>query len=388
MRARSMFVLCACACGAGGVLAACFDLFHSTSSIRTACQIDAAACQPLCATSSEEARRRAQQACAWLGACETPLGRNAFGPCMFEAMLAYDCASNPNHRFRGAAADFWECLASAQDCAAVDACLLGPLPRGCERDAGNYLSCADDSVRVECNDRGIHAESCAGWGQSCATTATGAVCAESTSESCPPQGYGCYGHAIHYCGDDGGIDLGVDCADFGSGRCDGFPDRDAAAWVACIAQIAQEDKGSPDGGDAGPPTCEPSDVATCDGGIAWSCASGIPESLNCAALFDSADACVPGPWKPAFDWTSPCALSPAECTGDSCDGGALTGCFRGAPWSVDCHEAGLGGCQMVTTDNGSQLGAACSLFDGGETGAGGEAGATIGSAQDEASSDP
>src|ERR1700760_2638033 len=101
------------ACGAGAGLVACLDLFHSTHDIETACEIDAArpgcprpravvdAGTDFCAWTREEADTNARSACSWLGACETPLGNNAFGPCYFRALMAFDCEANPNHPVRG-----------------------------------------------------------------------------------------------------------------------------------------------------------------------------------------------------------------------------------------------------------------------------------------------
>src|SRR5579862_5540965 len=83
--------------GAAGCLwlLACSDLFHSTTDLLTACQLDAqtpgcsaetgADANPeantgvtdFCASfTPAEARLHAQNACAWLGACETPMGDN------------------------------------------------------------------------------------------------------------------------------------------------------------------------------------------------------------------------------------------------------------------------------------------------------------------------
>lgn len=108
---------------AGGALVACFDVFHSTSDVLTACESDPTrpGCGPVardaqatadvetdfCAWSPHEAQEHALHACTWLGACETPMGNNAFGPCYFRALLAYDCAANPNHRARHAAHGLW-----------------------------------------------------------------------------------------------------------------------------------------------------------------------------------------------------------------------------------------------------------------------------------------
>src|SRR5580700_933274 len=113
MNRRRSIVLAAGSIAFCAALVACFDLFHSTVDVLTLCTIDAQApgcnessdanvesstSSDFCAWTSGEALSHARHACAWLGACETPMGRNAFGTCMFQALLTYDCSANPNHR--------------------------------------------------------------------------------------------------------------------------------------------------------------------------------------------------------------------------------------------------------------------------------------------------
>jgi len=132
MRTPVLILLAVASATSGAALVACVDLFHSTSDVLTACQRDAQApgCTleagvdagtDFCAWSDEVARQNAAHACAWLGACESPLGRNAFGSCMFEALLAYDCAANPDHRAKGKAHALWDRLWQANSCEAVNA---------------------------------------------------------------------------------------------------------------------------------------------------------------------------------------------------------------------------------------------------------------------------
>jgi hypothetical protein len=377
MRARAIGTLSIMPLAFGAAMVACFDLFHSTRDVLTACEIDAAtpACRTagtpdarvpeagaadLCSWSTVDARRRAEHACAWLGACETPMGKNAFGSCMFRGLMAFDCAANPNHRVKGRSRDLWECLSLAHSCRDVDACVFADATQVLCQSAGNYTACApskNDEVRVECQDAGVmpypkaHGENCALWGQVCAPDVGGGTCAgqgaSDAGTDCPQ---GCYGSAtrLHYCRD--GRDLGLDCASNGAQRCDGFPLATDASWVACVAET-----------DAGAAAWCPADhSATCSAtGLATSCPSGVLERLDCAILLGSANACVPGPFAPEFDWTSPCTVSPPQCGGDSCDGGTVVGCERGAVFSTDCASQGLGACHMVTTDVGGQSRASC-----------------------------
>jgi len=146
----------------GAATVACFDLFHSTADLLTECAIDAATpgCltggKDFCEWTSIEARKHAEHACAWLGACETPMGKNAFGSCVFQGLLAFDCAANPNHRVKGRARELWGCLSLAQSCDDVDACVFAVPPRGLCQSTGDYASCAapQSDVHIECHDAG------------------------------------------------------------------------------------------------------------------------------------------------------------------------------------------------------------------------------------------
>jgi hypothetical protein len=350
---------------AGATSAACFDLFHSTADILTACEIDAGnpLCRPaagadaapptdFCAWSPAQARDHARHTCAWLGACESPMGGNALGPCMFQALLAYDCAANPNHRPKGQALQIWDCLWQAQTCDDVARCVL---PDGAPTCAtpGTYATCAapagvsaGESVRLACGPAQsagpVAAENCALWGQTCATDGKRAACAgDSTGLTCSQSE--CFGTQLHWC--DGG-DIGIDCASNGAQRCDGFPSTSQVQWVACVAES-----------DAG--ACPPDPTARCSGGRARSCPSGVVETVDCAALLGTPDACVSGRLSPDFDWTSPCSLAPPACEGDRCADGGAIGCARGAPFAVDCAAEQLGECRMVGTDLGTAQHAAC-----------------------------
>jgi hypothetical protein len=230
---------------------------------------------------------------------------------MFAAMMAFDCASNPNHPARGRAASAWACLAAATKCTDVDSCV--------SRDVSN----------------------CGGVGQFVA-------CA--VPLACTP-GMSCTSTVIQDCAVDGRA-LVTDCAGSGRQTCDGFPAGDAQ-WVACVPEVDA----------AG--YCTPDLSATCDRGVAHSCPTGVAESLDCSGLlaaarpWQDAGACREGRLDPPFDWTGACALEPPQCSTDACDGGILTGCGRGAAFDLDCFEAGLGACSMVRTDPGSAMHAAC-----------------------------
>jgi hypothetical protein len=357
----------------GAGLVACFDLFHATDDIVTACQIDAhaqgcstpeaaspadaavvEAATDFCAWDASTASQNARHACAWLGACESPLGRNAFGPCMFQALLAYDCAANPSHPVRGRQHALWDCLWSAQSCTDVDHCVFPGGPEGC---GSNGTACVDPpdpngDVRIECVDGGPgRGENCALWGQSCAWDNGPAYCAGnrgSAGLACAGT-FECTGSSIHYCVDAG--DLGIDCSGNGAQACDSFPKPDAS-WVACLPEQ-----------DAAP--CTPDASAQCTDGVAVSCPAAVVETIRCGALLGDAAACISGPLAPPFDWTSPCQI-PSAAGGDAsscaerCSGtDLLTSCARGAAYTVSCSAEGLGPCRAVATDNGQVPGVQC-----------------------------
>jgi hypothetical protein len=343
---------------AAAPLAACFDLFHSTSDLLTACQVDASApgclspeAGPLppeagpsdagsdgpvdfCAWSHSEAKAHAAHACAWLGACEGPTGGNAFGPCMVQALLAYDCTANPNHRSRGRARALWDCLWRATTCGDVDRCLVPGGSPGCRGPGTGCGTGPTADVRFECisADAPTRRENCALWGQTCSIVGTDALCTGGATSCGQP---GCIaGTKIQWCYD-GGVDIGVDCANNGAGQCGLFgSDSDAASgWIACLP-----------GSNAF--TCPPSTTAQCMGSIAFSCPAGVQETVDCAALLDPSGACMPGYLLPPFDWTSPCAVNGGVCPADSCSGSTLTSCARGAPFTVVCANQVLGACQV------------------------------------------
>jgi hypothetical protein len=384
---RSTWALLAASSLAG--LGACFDLFHSTGGVITACQAEPtlAGCErdasvppmldagdagdsggpsSVCAPTSLLARQQADRACAWLGACETPVGRNAFGPCTLQARMAYDCASNPNHRVAGAAFTFWSCMLGAASCDEVDRCVFPDGPQECAvgsafQSCGSADTGGNTDVLLVCDGKSgvVHGENCAMSGQTCTPGGSaGAACTGSAGFDCDNPG--CYAKTLQWCvsGATPSVDLGIDCADNGAQLCGGFPSTDAAAWVACVPNVS---------GDAAA-VCTPSPAATCDdAGVATSCASGVTETIDCATLLGAPGgpgACTSGAFSQSFDWTSPCGLTTPTCTSDACDdaGVTLLGCTRGATLPVDCAEAGLGPCAMVPIvgdDAGAVLGAAC-----------------------------
>lgn len=355
---RALAVVALSLAGLACAIGACTDLFHATTDVLTACEIDAASAgcaadasidrgQPptdFCAWTPVDARAHATHSCAWLGACESALGRNTFGECMIEATLAYDCSVNRAHRVTGARRALWDCLWQAKTCGDVDRCVW---PRGrkpCIQ--GNFTACGsegNDDVRIECHGTGdaMGAENCALWGQACSYDGNQAACAGDRDAGLACTQSGCFGSGIHWCADGG--DVGIDCASLGN-RCQV---SDAGPWAACVPS------------EAGAP-CGPTTAAACTaGGVATTCATGATETIDCAALLGGPGACAAGDLSSPFDWTGACRKSPPDCTADSCNGSEVVSCARGTSFIVNCAREGLGPCAIVSTNVGAEQRAAC-----------------------------
>jgi hypothetical protein len=359
-------------------LVRCGDVLHSTSDVRTACEIDAsvpgcsapardagpavdgaaadapAAAIDFCAWSPAEAQQTAMRACAWLGACETPVGANAFGDCALQARLAYNCAANPNHAPKGKAHDFWACAATVTSCADVALCALPAGPEDCA-DASPSSRCgtganADTVIRCGGGSTGVTLEPCAPAGKTCVVgvagdarcggTGAGLDCENAVSADC----LGDPLTQLHTCDADGG-DFFIDCSSNGAQSCGAFPATNFA-WVACVAE------------GSGPP-CTPSLDVTCSGGVASSCPSGVPETIDCSALLGSPAACRAGMLSSPFDWSTPCGTTD-PCPDDQCAGEGVTSCTRGASVGTGCAALGLGPCRLVSVADSAAPRAACS----------------------------
>jgi len=323
--------------GAGGftLSSACVDLFHSTD-FETKCDLDASAQGCLteasnhavagptdfCEWNSSTARSRAEHACAWLGACSAPFDQNAFGPCMIDAILAYDCTTNPNRPVRGALHEFWDALWQAQSCNAVTRALV-PQGERC-KDVGYGCGTGDGvaAVLFECLKEGGTAlpESCLVEGRVCEKSACVPPGASATCDASQ-----CVGSVLHDCED--GVDVGYDCQYFGSGACTGKSDAAACSPANTGAR------------------CAPTTSVTCNGdGAATACATGHLETVDCETLTGKST-CRSGIPAPSWNLAGAC-----EGTGDcvpGCDGDTLRGCGQGAEYATSCSGQKLGPCKTV-----------------------------------------
>lgn len=368
MRAR-MLVVGGATLVATAASVACVDLFHGTDFV-TLCERDPSspscggeggvdaeapdvatdASKPpidFCDWTPSAARARAEHACAWLGACEGPLGENVFGPCMLHALWAYDCDLNPTMRPNGETRALWACLAEAKSCGDVDACVFADGVTQCNAvPSGSFTACGTagaSAVRVECGSpeqgRPIGIDPCALTGRSCERLddSTG-VCTGAKKKTCS-LGKSCAGTAAVDCQSLGGglVDRGVDCAAFGAGTC---VEKDGS--VACAPQT-----------DAGA-CARPSVDVTCanDGGAASSCVGGKEIFVDCTKLSTNVTCDVDTKPVPAYDPIQACANrdpagSCAVSAADSCAGKILRSCAQGIPFALDCTSVGLGACEKI-----------------------------------------
>lgn len=351
MRAHAVAVLLAFA--SVPALAACFDLFHSTDDIQSACELDASidgcaspdvlAPAPdasddtnvaptaydtsnFCRNDSATAYHAAERACQLLGTCNGPIGNNQFARCMVHALMAYDCLVSPERNVIGAAHDYWKCVADAKSCTEVRRCS----PANCNQTPAG-VGCAGNVLRAECSGSGgdaVQIEDCVAWGQGCGNGDAGTICMGPSGASCPAPG--CDGTKLTDCDETSGDNVGVDCADYGDGRC----------VTGANGKPACKTSGRP---------CAASDVVTCDAGVAYGCASGFSESVNCRLLNTGTCGSAPSPvWKLA----SACFPN-TLCAPDLCDGKTLKSCYAGVVYTTVCSS----GCALVTTPDGSR--AAC-----------------------------
>jgi hypothetical protein len=331
--------------------AACVDLFHSTD-FDTLCTLhpldpscngsadagDAAqdTKRPIpdfCTFSSADAQKRAKHVCAWLGACEGPLGATKLGPCIAAATAAYDCNANPGLRPQRGTLELWGCLLDAVTCDAVDACIFSRVAGACPGlgPGQEFTTCDEQGVRVACSPgdggRPSAVEPCLLRGQTCTKrNDSAAACTGNRGAGCSTQG--CIGTSAVVCGTGGDniIDEGVDCVYYGRGECHltdagptCLPLQDAGACV------------SPDNG-----------LTACSGTNAHLCAQNADVDINC---FDLGAPCRNGatPLRP----DEACGADASTCD-DSCDGtGQVKSCNNGVAYSIGCSDYGLGPCHVL-----------------------------------------
>jgi hypothetical protein len=271
-------------------------LFHSTSGILDACELDAASCTEagtdFCAWDAGTAYTNAAIACTWLDTCEGVFEDNDFAECMVRALLAYDCSASANHVV-GRTRDMWDALWRAQSCADVDRIVFVGVPtckgtgKGCTTDLLTRVDCVQDGVRPL-------VDSCPLWGQTCdqnggcegclgcfdggeagaCTPGTAATCSGDIATSCPA-----------------GVLETINCAQLlqQQGTCNAGPlTQSLGATSPCYV-----DAGADADADAGAAGC----VESCNGNVVTACTRGTTLTLDCAGTIDAA--CAGGDGGPA-----------------------------------------------------------------------------------------
>jgi hypothetical protein len=342
--------------------AACIDLFHGTGDLLDACQVDptAPACGSVgvadaapdvasdgytnfCTFTSATAHEHAERTCAWLGACGSPSAHNQLGPCMVSAILAYDCNTNPDRQVLGPTRAFWQCMLGVASCSDVVRCLFPGGVEACEAGAA-LSSCGglpgNGSTVKACNGgQLVAAENCAAWGQTCAEIGGAATCAGAAhARACDA---GCAGTELVDCV--GGVNQGVDCADYGQGACSTY-----LAAPACEP--------------TGPHTDTATALVACVGDKAQSSPSGYTESVDCATLLGVTGTCHDGgSTSPVWDVSTACYAAGKSCGADAClDGGVAQSCARAVEFTADCVAAGLKPCTLEPVIESAGAYAACS----------------------------
>ena len=345
--------------------AACVDLFHSTD-FPTLCASDAEACEAeassrgdarapeasaeaaapidFCSNSPSEARRVAERACGYLGACLGTTEDSNFGACLIRALAAYDCSFNPSLRPRGEHELLWDCLSRVESCDGVALCVFGTKAPGCPSgitDPTPFTRCnqQDGSVVLQCGPsttpRGM--TPCALRGRTCTDLdESTSICTGKRGGSCTvtPR---CDGTSAVTCKSAGGIgsDEGTDCAAYGDGRCA----RDDAG-VACAPPAS-----------AG--ACalgKTSEVRCSDAGtFAESCVDGRAVMFNCAGIGLGCSAAGVSTTDPISACKNLDAGSACATTADTCSGGKLESCAQGQTFTLSCANVpGLGACVQPT----------------------------------------
>ncbi len=337
--------------------AACVDLFHSTNAT-SLCDLDANApgCEggtpgeagrpSLCAPDAGVAQSEALRACGWLSACEHPVGRNAMGACMVDAILAYDCHTNPDRMPRATAAAFWQCMLVVKTCTDVAKCVMPDGLSSCMN--GGFIGCsngANPNTRFDCvtptPEGGVAAaENCVMAAQTCDSqdrdaSNHGALCVGPQGEHCSSS-LGCQGTALSFC-DDAGVDHGYDCADLGLGVCDignsaCTPTPDTDNTLTCLSGSSND--------------------VTCLGDKAIGCATGKAEQVVCTAL-SGAGTCNPIEGGTGTVPSDGCFVADGGCATDTCDDAGFTACVRGRSVPIDCNALGLGTCAQIATTEGT-----------------------------------
>lgn len=242
-----------------------------------------------------------------------------FGSCMGDGIN--DCYTD--------AAPFWSTtearciLAAGGDCAAMRACLGMSVVADASCTTSTY-SC-DGTNLVICSSGARSTIACpmasqllrVGSGSTCVPTSTGgALCGDAT---CSAPAATCQGSVASSCSTSKGVQMSVDCADYGQSCVSG----------GCSA---------PGGG----ATCTASGTS-CDGAAIVRCAGGVTYRTDCGTL-ELGATCHPGTGTATEPYCGTgAACYPTKGT-ETCSGNVVSFCAGGVAGMVDCTAIGFTQC--------------------------------------------
>ena len=286
-----------------------------------------------CAWSESTAAANAEHACLWLSGCFAAYGLSEYGTCYPTALLAYDCALDPNQKVRGSLHAFWDALRSAESCDAVLQAMFPAAVPGCTMNSthqciGNILVACGSNAKI------VSAANCETVGYTCSNGTCqppgGAIgCGATVAQSPTPT---CDGGVFHSCQEverNGGavvVDIGKSCTNFGAGRCMAVPD----AAAGCLPS-----------GTTMP--CTPSTTVTCGADASVTgCATGMLETVHCGS-FGPAACGLDGGHAASAQALSEACYSGVNPGAQGCGGRGFTdNAGPSGPVSVNCPDASTG----------------------------------------------
>ena len=233
----------------------------------------------------DEAQQHALHACTWLGACETPMGNNAFGPCYFRALLAYDCAANPNHRARAGGSRPLGLPPAGEELRRRRRVHLLATRRPVCGDPGVYTACCPSARRMCASSaptaaptrfRGRGARTARSGARRAPASAGGGVCAgQAAGVSCSREcaGTPCTGASPATTADRGSTGASTAPATGPGNAADSPPPTRRSGWRASPTATRRPARRTPP---------RPATTAA-----PVMCPSGVLETLDCAALLGS-----------------------------------------------------------------------------------------------------
>jgi hypothetical protein len=273
------------------------------------------------------AKKRAREACVYLGASIGTLGSAAFGKCYLQALRAFDCKVDPARAPLGKKYALYKCLGAAKTKAAANTCVFGAtVPRPCGLNATS-TECGENSVvaqpanprpreteRYRCVDVRVNGETCLLTGRRCRYNGAGVSYCGGTGEiDCAT---GCDGSNLQYCIGGNSSDNGRDCALEGDGNC-----GVSGSTFDCRPS------------DLGLGACTTGALA-CDGDVVEKCIGARRVRVDCGRFGYTCR--LPTTGLPPATLEEYCAPPVSGTCTESCSGTTLQSCLLGGSITVDC----------------------------------------------------